>query len=39
MLIGRKEEIRKLKEAYESEYSEFVAVWRYTAADESGRLF
>ena len=27
MLIGRKEEIRKLKEAYESEYSEFVAVY------------
>lgn len=27
MIIGRKEEIAKLKRAYDSEYSEFVAVY------------
>ena len=27
MLIGRKEELTKLKEAYESGYSEFIAVY------------
>ena len=27
MLIGRKEELREIREAYKSEYSQFVAVY------------
>ena len=31
MLIGRKEELREIREAYKSEYSQFIAVLRNDA--------